>query len=237
VQFAARQHLDLGAYFTHDSHLWKRPRPRGARIRKENVAKHTLTPLLLEVILIIGRNGVAPEQVTVLELQGYWKDLDTALKAGSGLAPLSISEMPPWERICSRLDWELYRVDDGCFRSKRHGFCGVYRLFWLASDGNLRDPKPLDRVCGRDTTGTLYIGETGSLSIRLNQLQRSLSSRKENSHGTARMLREIPKLRIARNRLGIALMLTVTCTRAIEDCLIKAYMNSFGDTPPLNYRL
>lgn len=38
-------------------------------------------------------------------------------------------------------------------------------------------------------------------------------------------------------KLGIAIMFTGRHTRAVESDLIHAYMNSFGDTPPHNYRL
>ena len=52
------------------------------------------------------------------------------------------------------------------------------------------------------------------------------------------MLRQIACLDYFPDKLGIALLFTaVPDTRGVERDLIRAYMNSFGDTPPLNYKL
>jgi hypothetical protein len=88
----------------------------------------------------------------------------------------------------------------------------------------------LNRVYGQDISGTLYIGETGNLSSRLNQLRLS-------THGAIRALRRIPLLNYPSNKLGVALLFTGRDTSGVERDLIHAYMNSFGDTPPLNYKL
>ncbi len=138
--------------------------------------------------------------------------------------------MPPWNDLCSELDWELHTLDDDYFSAKHHGYCGVYRLIGLASEDDLKNCVTLNRVCGQDTTGTLYIGETGKLSSRLNQLRLS-------THGAISMLRQIPILDFPLNKLGVALLFTGRDTPGVERDLIHAYMNSFGDTPPLNYRL
>jgi hypothetical protein len=51
------------------------------------------------------------------------------------------------------------------------------------------------------------------------------------------MLKQITLLDYPVKKLGIALLFTGRFTRGVERDLIHAYMNSFGDTPPLNYRL
>jgi hypothetical protein len=61
-------------------------------------------------------------------------------------------------------------ADGDYFDMKRYGYCGVYRLIGLASEGDLTQPAPPNRLCGQDTTGTLYIGSAKSLHGRLNQL-------------------------------------------------------------------
>src|SRR5580704_4065015 len=99
--------------------------------------------------------------------------------------------MPAWADLCSELDWESHLVDAGYFAKKHHGFCGVYRLIGLATESEVHKPATLSRACGQDTSGTLYIGEAGSLNSRLNQLRRSLFSR-EDSHGAIRMLTSTP---------------------------------------------
>jgi hypothetical protein len=91
-------------------------------------------------------------------------------------------------------------------------------------------------VCGQDTTGTLNIEHAGNLNNRLNQLRRSLLG-SEKPHGAYR-LKDIPLLekQFSSNKLAIALLFTGNSPSLVEGDLIKAYMNSFGDTPPLNYR-
>jgi hypothetical protein len=170
-------------------------------------------------------------------LEEYWKKVNV-LAEGEAMLSLSIRQMPSWDDLCSKLRWEIHSIEGGYFSAKNHGFCGVYRLIALASEGDLTRPATLNRLCGPDTTGTLYIGEAGSLSNRLNQLRRSARShRPERSHGAIGMLRQIPLLDYPSNKLGVGLLFTVPQTEMIERHLIHAYMNSFGDTPPLNYRL
>ena len=119
--------------------------------------------------------------------------------------------------------------DDGYFSKKSHGHYGVYRLVGLAQDGEIRQLATISRVCGEDRTGTLYIGEAGTLNKRLNQLRKG-------SHQASRfptILREKFPMR----RLAIASLFTSRSTKMIENDLLQAYVNSFGDTPPLNYRV
>jgi hypothetical protein len=178
-----------------------------------------------------------PQHLSVSSLQEYWERVN-ALGEGERILSLSLYEMPPWNELCSELSWETHSIEDGYFSSRNHGFCGVYRLIALASEGSIDKPAALNRVGGQDTTGTLYIGEAASLSNRLNQLRRSARShRPERSHGAIRMLRQISLLDFPPNRLRVALLFTVPQTRMIERHLIEAYINSFGDAPPLNYRL
>ena len=149
---------------------------------------------------------------------------------------IPIERMPPWDDLCSLLPWELRLIEDVSFGRKRYGYCGVYRLFGLTSEGDINAPAILNRVCGQDTTGTLNIGHAGNLNNRLNQLRRSLLG-SEKPHGAYR-LKDIPLLekQFSSNKLAIALLFTGNSPSLVEGDLIKAYMNSFGGTPPLNYR-
>jgi hypothetical protein len=171
--------------------------------------------------------------INVSELLKYWKAVETSNDA---IEILPLSYMPPWSDICSKLDSEIHLIEGGYFSSKNHGYCGVYRLISLEFEDNLTKPAILNRICGQDTTGTLYIGCATSLSYRLNQLRRSLLSN-EDSHSAVRMLNRIPLLDLPRKRLAVALRSTARYPEFVEKCLIEAYINSYGDPPTLNYKI
>jgi hypothetical protein len=176
-------------------------------------------------------------QISIEDLQERWQQFH-ALKEGEGIEALSIYEMPPWETICEQLDWHHHLLSGGYFDAKRHGFCGVYRLIALENAGDVYRPAKLSRLCGVDASGTLYVGKASDLSIRLNQLRRSARNyRSEGSHGAISMLRRIKRLDYPEEKLAVALLFTGRLTGAVESDLLYAYINSFGDMPPLNYRL
>jgi hypothetical protein len=81
------------------------------------------------------------------------------------------------------------------------------------------------------------IGESIDLGRRLNELRRSAGHRREGSHGAVSMLRQITGLDYPEAKHGIALLFTGRFTKSVERDLLWAYMDTFGDTPPLNYRL
>jgi hypothetical protein len=176
------------------------------------------------------------QPVSVQEVKKYW-DAVGKLVEGESMECLYGWQMPPWEDLCSELNWRTHLLDGGYFATKHYGYCGVYRLVGLASEGDLTKPASLDRVCGKDTTGTLYIGHAKSLHSRLNQLRRS-SSGHQSSHNAGRPMNRTLRARFPSNKLAVAILSTgATTFRMIERDLIQAYMNSFGDTPPLNYSL
>jgi hypothetical protein len=177
------------------------------------------------------------DRFSVLQLREYW-DAVAALKDGESIRAMHPCQMPPWKDICNQLHWRLHRADGGYFSEKHHGSCGVYRLVALESNGKLTAPASLNRLCGQDPTGTLYIGCASRLHSRLNQVRRSVRAyRAEGSHGAVAALRALPGVSLPPTKLAIALLFTERCIRSIEDDLIRAYMNTYGDAPPLNYRL
>jgi hypothetical protein len=173
--------------------------------------------------------------VSVSELKEYWRSIGR-LTEGQSLQGLFQRQMPPWNDLCSELNWELHIVDQRYFARKHHGYWSVYRLIGLESEGDVSKPVTLNRVCGHDTTGTLYIGKSNSLNERLNAIRRTALNNKH-SHDAVGMLKSIPKLDFLPNRLAIALLFTEIKPRSVERDLITAYINTFGDTPPLNYSL
>jgi hypothetical protein len=171
------------------------------------------------------------DPVTVNQLEEYWKAVSAA-KEGDSFHHIPLSRMPPWENICSELSWHHYLLSGGYFSEKHHGYRGVYRLIGLASAGKLNEPVALNRVCKQDTSGTLYIGCAGRLHERLNQMRV-----RRPTHDAITALQRIPALDFPKEKLAVALLYTGRAFRTVETMLIEAYMNTFGDTPPLNYRI
>src|SRR5688572_7668157 len=65
--------------------------------------------------------------------------------------------------------------------------CGVYRLVGVSTDTGECNPVGIDRVCGRDASGTLYIGiGDSSLDGRLGPLIRSLKKMDGQEHVAAK---------------------------------------------------
>jgi hypothetical protein len=172
---------------------------------------------------------MSAKQISIGELLEYWKYAET-LKPGDIIERyIEPHRMPPWNEICSGLNWQLRTVDGGYFGSKEFGYAGVYRLFGLAAGDQACDDQSSYRPIG---TSTLYIGESGWL----NQLRRSLNH-SEDTHGAIRMWRKTPILsaRFPSSKLGVGILFTsVKMHGWVEQDLIRAYMNSFGDSPPLN---
>jgi len=170
------------------------------------------------------------ERITVSQLEEYW-DAVSAAKEGDSFQHIPLNRLPPWEKICSELRWHHYLLSAGYFSGESHGFRGVYRLIGLAAPGKLNEPALLNRVCKQDLSGTLYIGCAGRLHERLNQMRV-----RRPTHDAIISLRRIPTLDFPQEKLAVALLYTGRAFRTVETMLIEAYMGTFGDTPPLNYR-
>lgn len=181
-------------------------------------------------------HGIKPimdtDQIDVWDLKRHWQ----AIADGQMPLQIAIRCLPPWEDICEYLGWRRFAVTGGHLSEKEHGYCGVYRLIVLDAPGADAKPRSISRARGQDGSGTLYIGCASALHVRVNQLRRSLL-RRERSHRAAEMLSAMPAWDAPNDRLAIAVLFTQPCMRAVERDLIRAYMNAFGDTPPLNYRL
>ncbi|WP_256807140.1 hypothetical protein [Bradyrhizobium sp. Bra64] len=173
-------------------------------------------------------NRVQPKSISIYDLVEGWSK-------GNGMS-LRSCDMPSWEIIRIFLPWEHYPLGGGYFSAKDHGSSGVYLLIGLDADDDLSKPSTFNRICGQDRTGTLYIGEASDLARRLNQLRRSAALRTERSHRAIQSLQSIWRLNYPIARLAVAFIRTGNNTRWIERDLILAYINTFGDTPPLNYR-
>jgi hypothetical protein len=115
---------------------------------------------------------------------------------------------------------------------------GVYRLVGLNEDEDKIVPAHINRICGVDTTGTLYLGCGSKLRIRLQQLSRALRMGSHHyifAHDIAKEFRYNARLsaRFPLKRLGIT-WLYDWAYDAVETNLLFHYRDSFGETPPLN---
>jgi hypothetical protein len=122
---------------------------------------------------------------------------------------------------------------------------GIYQLIGSGK------PAILDRICGPDQTGTLYIGCEGKNFAdrsRLSKLVRSLGEPRSTrdgghiyneEHNAGSRLRRHPVLS---RRFPISKLALTWCYTDSKECylseraLLDAYFRSFGDTPPLNFR-
>jgi hypothetical protein len=110
---------------------------------------------------------------------------------------------------------------------------GIYRLIGLNDAGK---PATLDRICGSDRTGTLYVGCEGknfAVRNRLSKLVRSLRAGDgiyNDEHNAGARLRRHPKLseRFPISKLAITWCYSAECYLA-ERCLLDAYFASFGE--------
>ena len=102
-------------------------------------------------------------------------------------------------------------------------------------------PAKIDRVCGPDETGTLYIGRANdqrALQTRLGNLFRTLRARKGvaySGHNAAEFLRHHPLLsaRFPPDRLAVSWSYDHHDVMA-EQILFGRYVRFFGEAPPLN---
>lgn len=112
---------------------------------------------------------------------------------------------------------------------------GVYRLVAVDPGGN---PVAIRRVCGDDASGTLYMGQGGSVFGRIGLLRRTLRpDYKPGDHPAG-----IRYLRIGRLKTRLDLpFLATSCALSeppdqAEGRLIESYVAEFGELPPLNRR-
>lgn len=174
------------------------------------------------------------QRYSAADLTRYWRYIDDRVEGESyGIIPAS--QLPPWQDLCENLGWRLATLSGGSFSKKSNFGAGVYRVISLNAAGDFANPEHFNRIRGIDTSGTLYIGETRSLHTRLNQLIRSGLRSNQDSHKIFGLMRRIPCLKFDFDKLAVAFIQTGVSHFTAENDLIRSYMNTFGDTPPLNY--
>jgi hypothetical protein len=163
-------------------------------------------------------------------------DAQARLDAEATVTPLHWNEEIPgvWCRL-----YRLNKVGSN-IGSHIRAAAGVYRLVGLTDDLDATAPATLDRVCGRDQTGTLYIGHARRLPNRLVPFVRSLKPPRGQRHrlnsehpAGKRLLESILSNQFPTNRLAITWAYDPLCG-IMESILFGRYLSSFGETPPLN---
>lgn len=110
---------------------------------------------------------------------------------------------------------------------------GVYQVRACSADGV---PVPIDRCCGVDEDGLLYVGE-GNVHVRLGLLQYlGLSDGKHHHHFIA-TFENYGLGRIADRELTEVRWAVITNCKQAEKKLIEDYKQKFGDLPPGNLKL
>jgi hypothetical protein len=129
-------------------------------------------------------------------------------------------------RISSAIDekwWEKLSPENPWKRP------GIYRLIAFASKTS--EPEPLQRICGVDETGTLYIGASKELGNRLSAL---VTTHHPDYKGQPHQaLPQQLARRFPPNQLGFVWQYTETPWHR-EAELLTSYENAFGELPPLN---
>jgi hypothetical protein len=114
---------------------------------------------------------------------------------------------------------------------------GVYRLIALDPSTPGTVPASLDRVCGIDLTGTLYIGATSSLRRRLASLvlrHRTDDPLSGGSGGYQRLSAKLAR-RFPRGLLAISWQRVLDSGEmSRERALFHTYKARFGELPPMN---
>jgi hypothetical protein len=196
---------------------------RGRRF--ESLSDEDLLAVFIKEILVDGFN----------EIWDYLQDADSELQL-RGL-------YEHWIRNISGTGLsELYRLDQvGSYVAKRcKRKSGVYRLVGLAEPG-VNQPAILERVCGRDYSGTLYIGCADLIGYRLSQLVRSLREPRgcvyNTEHNAGALLRRnsLLSMRFPTSRLAVAWSYHSDYLIS-EESLLATYAKSFGELPPLNLK-
>ena len=109
---------------------------------------------------------------------------------------------------------------------------GVYRL--------VADDRIIHRVCGEDSSGTLYIGmSANTLDGRVCELRKALNRKKYSSknHKAGTLYRDTEPLT---QKFPLEILRTTWATtigagpRQLEADIIAAYVSEFGEPPPLN---
>jgi hypothetical protein len=109
---------------------------------------------------------------------------------------------------------------------------GVYRLVALRDDTTFV-PMPLNRVCGVDDTGTIYIGQTDKQLIeRLGALVKT--HRKDYRSSPHRRLSSTLAASFPSERLAFTWEYTSPPAWKREAELLSAYEHEFGELPPNN---
>lgn len=128
-------------------------------------------------------------------------------------------------RLADEKNWHLIEAVFG-----NNG--GIYRLFAVKNN----EPCPIPRVLEVDTSGTLYIGKADRFLNRVIDLKKSiLPSYRGQSHDAGKRYKKLAPLQEKFPVDELMIQLTrVDNPLEVERQELQAYINTFGEVPPLN---
>jgi hypothetical protein len=142
-----------------------------------------------------------------------------------------------WSEPACQLSYAMVKGDEWWLRfqvenppATRNLDAGVYRLIGL---GETDSPAVIRRVCGDDSTGTLYIGSGDILRNRLGSLIKEHHPMYKT--GAHKALPPRLQTQFPADRLAVSWQF-VPDHRECEQRLLDAYQAAFGEFPPLNER-
>ncbi|WP_375203834.1 hypothetical protein [Hyphococcus sp.] len=111
---------------------------------------------------------------------------------------------------------------------------GIYEILSVDHNG---DPLSINRFCGVDKFGVLYIGRSFHMRRRLRAFANMILNNSKRGHVAGRTYRTSPKIKkIASPESLIFCFKHLDDVASEESSLLKAYVNKFGEVPPLNGR-
>jgi hypothetical protein len=130
----------------------------------------------------------------------------------------------------------LFRLDDNDFWNQVNEVHqekgGVYRLLSI-QEGK---PKEINRFLGVDREGILYIGKAESFLDRVSNLKKSIApGYRGTAHGCGINYKSNPAIEKLYPYESLYLeLLESESPRKLEAALIKEYVQTYGEVPPLN---
>jgi hypothetical protein len=110
-------------------------------------------------------------------------------------------------------------------------------IYWIVAANKLGQPIPLQRVCGCDPDGILYVGRSSRLRSRLQTLSAMLRTVDPRAAGHIAGL-HYKANRSLRNRFPAKVLKFgfkhCANEKMAEDSKLRRYLKRFGEFPPLN---
>ena len=122
------------------------------------------------------------------------------------------------------------------FNSFGEGFPDAKGIYYIIGVDKVGNVIPINRICGTDTDGVLYIGESGCIQDRIGYFIKTiLPNYKTDCHSGGKMYCCSEPIRIMFPKENLLVKYEL-CEDHVERELelIQNYIQKFGELPPLN---